>query len=72
MQIESQLGPNSYRNRAQERRKQYGTSALSGYELKHDDANAPIEQPTANGIKSDNKDRINISQLYICDLRVLI
>lgn len=72
MQIESQLGPNSYRNRAQERRKQYGTSALSGYELKHDDANAPIEQPTANGIKSDNKDRMNILQLFICYFGVLI
>ena len=50
----------TYRDRASDRRKKHGYKDLSGYELKRaeaDDASfsGPIEQPTINGIGSENK-----------------
>ena len=54
MKMQSSMG---YRDRARERRKKFGDNTLSGYELKHDDGgfSGPVEQPTVNGIGTDNK-----------------
>ena len=54
MKMQSAMG--GYRDRALERRKKFGDNTPSGYELRRDEGyTGPTEQPTVNGIKSDNK-----------------
>jgi len=55
MKIQSAMG--GYRDRALERRKKFGDNTPSGYELHHDPSTyqGPTEQPTVNGIGTENK-----------------
>lgn len=55
MKIQKAMG--GYRDRALERRKKFGDNTPSGYELHHDNSSfsGPVEQPTVNGIGTENK-----------------